>query len=99
MGPNGTTPAVPAGPSSASPAMLHGMADVRITVRPNGPYLVKGPIELVDGDDNAFLVENETIALCRCGHSTNKPFCDGTHKTVGFDAATTAVSPPNSDTQ
>jgi CDGSH-type Zn-finger protein len=65
---------------------------VTITVRPNGPYLVKGPIELVDGDGHPFEVAaGKTIALCRCGGSTTKPFCDGTHSKAGFDAATSAV--------
>ncbi len=67
------------------------MADVNITVRTNGPYLVKGPIDLTDADGNSFRVDRETIALCRCGGSTSKPFCDGTHSKIGFDAATKAV--------
>ena len=67
------------------------MADVTITVRENGPYLVKGPIQILDVEGNAFQVERETVALCRCGGSTTKPFCDGTHSRVGFDAATRAV--------
>jgi CDGSH-type Zn-finger protein len=67
------------------------MADVQITVRENGPYLVKGPIELMDVDGNAYTVEREMIALCRCGGSTNKPFCDGTHSRLGFQAAERAV--------
>ena len=67
------------------------MADVNITVRENGPYLVKGPITLMDVEGNEFRVERETIALCRCGGSTNKPFCDGTHSRIGFEAATRAV--------
>ncbi len=69
------------------------MSEVQITVRPNGPYLVKGPITLVDGDGNEFPVQpGKTVALCRCGGSTTKPFCDGTHGKVGFEAATRAVS-------
>ena len=67
------------------------MADVNITVRDNGPYLVRGPIELQDVDGNSFRVEREIIALCRCGGSTNKPFCDGTHSRIGFEATTRAV--------
>ena len=67
------------------------MADVTITVRENGPYLVKGPIQILDAAGNAFQVERETVALCRCGGSTTKPFCDGTHSRIGFDAATRAV--------
>jgi 3-phenylpropionate/trans-cinnamate dioxygenase ferredoxin subunit len=67
------------------------MADVQITVRDNGPYLVKGPIELTDVAGNSVRIERETIALCRCGGSANKPFCDGTHSRIGFAAATRAV--------
>jgi CDGSH iron-sulfur domain-containing protein 3 len=67
------------------------MANVQITVRDNGPYLVRGPIELTDVEGNSFRIERETIALCRCGGSANKPFCDGTHARTGFAAATRAV--------
>jgi CDGSH-type Zn-finger protein len=67
------------------------MADVQITVRENGPYLVKGPITLMDVDGNEYTIERETIALCRCGGSTNKPFCDATHSRIGFQAAERAV--------
>ena len=58
-----------------------------ITTRPNGPYLVKGAIHLVDGDGTNFTLSGDTIALCRCGHSANKPFCDGTHNKQGFQAS------------
>jgi CDGSH-type Zn-finger protein len=57
-----------------------------ITPRPNGPYLVKGPITLMDADGKAFTLTSDTIALCRCGQSSNKPFCDGTHGRVGFQS-------------
>jgi len=67
------------------------VADVSITVRENGPYLVKGPLSLVDAAGDEFRVEREVIALCRCGGSANKPFCDGTHARIGFEAATRAV--------
>jgi CDGSH-type Zn-finger protein len=67
------------------------MADVTITARDNGPYLIKGPIQIIDADGNEFKVERETVALCRCGGSTNKPFCDGTHSKIGFAAANRAV--------
>ena len=67
------------------------MADVTITARDNGPYLVKGPVQIIDVDGNEFKVERETVALCRCGGSTNKPFCDGTHSKIGFAAAEKAV--------
>ncbi len=59
------------------------MADVVITVLDNGPLLVKGPVEVMDAVGNRFDTQAQT-ALCRCGQSRKKPFCDGTHKTVGF---------------
>jgi CDGSH-type Zn-finger protein len=66
---------------------------VEIKVRPDGPYLVKGPIRLIDNNGNEFDVEDgKTIALCRCGGSNNKPFCDSTHGKIGFAAATHAVA-------
>lgn len=69
------------------------MADVTIKIRPNGPYLVSGPIALVDADGAPFDTSGrDTVALCRCGGSVNKPFCDGTHSKLGFDAATKAVA-------
>jgi CDGSH-type Zn-finger protein len=70
------------------------MPDVEIKVRANGPYKVTGPIRLIDADGNEFDVgeAGEVIALCRCGGSTTKPFCDGTHSKVGFQAAERAVA-------
>jgi CDGSH-type Zn-finger protein len=66
------------------------MAGVTITVRKNGPYIVSGAVEVRDADENVY-PDKETVALCRCGASTNKPFCDGTHSKVGFQAAERAV--------
>ena len=66
------------------------MADVTIEVIKNGPYIVKGEVELKDTDGNNFPVEKR-MALCRCGASTEKPFCDGTHSKIGFKAAEKAV--------
>jgi 3-phenylpropionate/trans-cinnamate dioxygenase ferredoxin subunit len=69
------------------------MADVTITIRPAGPYLVRGPITLSDAGGNVIdLAGKEVVALCRCGGSTTKPFCDGTHSKIGFQAANQAVS-------
>jgi CDGSH-type Zn-finger protein len=69
------------------------MPDVTITPRENGPYLVQGPVKVVDVDGTEYnLGGRETIALCRCGGSTTKPFCDGTHSKVGFEAAERAVA-------
>ncbi len=56
-----------------------------IRLEPNGPYVVTGPLTLIDADGNAQVVpEGKTVKLCRCGHSSKKPFCDSTHKTVDF---------------
>lgn len=66
------------------------MAEVTITPNDNGPLLVKGPVRLVDVEGNEFETKQETIALCRCGQSGNKPFCDGTHRKVNFQAVTRA---------
>jgi CDGSH-type Zn-finger protein len=65
---------------------------VTITVRNNGPYRVEGPVRLVDADGNEYtLTPGKAFSLCRCGASTNKPFCDGTHSKLGFQAAERAV--------
>ncbi len=63
----------------------------KITALDNGPYLVKGPVLLVDAEGNEFRTERATVALCRCGGSAMKPFCDGTHAKVGFRAVERAV--------
>jgi CDGSH-type Zn-finger protein len=60
------------------------MAETTITPLDDGPYLVKGPAKIVDAAGSEFRVEGKTIALCRCGNSNTKPFCDGTHVNVGF---------------
>jgi CDGSH-type Zn-finger protein len=71
------------------------MAQVRITVRRNGSYRVEaaeGAVELVDADGNPYdLTGKVAFSLCRCGGSTTKPFCDGTHSKIGFQAAEAAV--------
>lgn len=63
----------------------------KITALDNGPYLVKGPVLLLDAEGNELRAERATVALCRCGESTTKPFCDGTHSRIGFRAAQRAV--------
>jgi CDGSH-type Zn-finger protein len=70
------------------------MAEVNVMIRPNGPYLVTGPISLVDADGKPVSMEGrgDRIALCRCGGSTTKPFCDGTHSKIGFQGAIAAVA-------
>ena len=64
---------------------------VTITTPENSPYLVRGSILLRDADGNEYRLEGDRAALCRCGGSTTKPFCDGTHSTIGFEAAERAV--------
>jgi CDGSH-type Zn-finger protein len=62
--------------------------DVTISVRPNGPLLVSGPVTLIDPTGQPVPVAGDRpIALCRCGQSTMKPFCDGSHSRTGFRAA------------
>ena len=66
------------------------MPEVKITASKNGPYLVSGAVELTDADGNTYPAKAK-MALCRCGASTTKPFCDGTHSKIGFQAAEQAV--------
>jgi CDGSH-type Zn-finger protein len=75
------------------------MTDVAVTITPleNGPYLVKGPVTVLDADGSEYQIDRATIALCRCGGSTSKPFCDGTHSKIGFAAAERAVQASGSD--
>ena len=63
----------------------------KITALDNGPYLVKGPVLLLDAEGNEYRAERSTVALCRCGGSAKKPFCDGTHAKAGFRATERAV--------
>ena len=63
-----------------------------IKLRLNGPYLIEGDdVKVVDWNGAEYHVDRRPIALCRCGGSTKKPFCDGTHSKVGFQAAEAAV--------
>jgi CDGSH-type Zn-finger protein len=68
---------------------------ITIKTRLNGPYLVSGDLSeltLIDADGNPYdLTGKPNIALCRCGGSMTKPFCDATHSTIGFQAAESAV--------
>ncbi|HEX5813877.1 MAG TPA: CDGSH iron-sulfur domain-containing protein [Methylomirabilota bacterium] len=67
---------------------------VKITIRPNGPYLVEGECELIDVNGSKVDTSSRgpRFALCRCGASVAKPFCDGTHSKMGFQAAEAAVA-------
>ncbi|MCL2025122.1 MAG: CDGSH iron-sulfur domain-containing protein [Coriobacteriia bacterium] len=83
---------------------------MRITIQKEGPYLVSGGVPLLlgeivtneDGDSVSFrtirtIETPETYVLCRCGHSENKPFCDGAHMKHGFSGATTASHAPHAE--
>jgi CDGSH-type Zn-finger protein len=71
------------------------MVQVTIKARANGPYRVEGPVRLIDAEGNAFEVPpGDTVALCRCGHSQSKPFCDKSHRRVGFVADDSAPRVP-----
>ena len=72
------------------------MADVTIRPMPNGPYIVEGEVDLFDTEGNKITSNKPRLALCRCGASSNKPFCDGTHSVIGFQAAE-AVNPASAE--
>jgi CDGSH-type Zn-finger protein len=65
------------------------MADEEVVITPyrDGPLLVRGPVRLRDQDGGEIVVERATVALCRCGKSRMRPLCDGTHRLIGFRAA------------
>jgi CDGSH iron-sulfur domain-containing protein 3 len=66
---------------------------VEIKVRDDGPYKVTGPVRLIDAEGNEFVVpEGRAIALCRCGSSETKPFCDKSHKSTGFESCPRAAA-------
>jgi len=69
------------------------MSDVRIRIRDNGPLVVEGPITVVDAEGKPLTVPSEkpAVALCRCGNSANKPFCDGSHKAANFESVIRAA--------
>lgn len=62
------------------------MARTKIEILKNGPLIVTGELEITDAEGRPVPVEKETVALCRCGQSGNKPFCDGSHRAAGFEA-------------
>ena len=68
------------------------MDEARITPYRDGPLIVRGPFVLEDQNGEPIDTDRETIALCRCGKSRMRPFCDGTHKIVRFRAPSGAES-------
>jgi hypothetical protein len=81
VNPEEPTPAE-AGP--ARPLNSGAAAPVSIIACPNGPLLVRGDFELVGADGEELPRTRRTVALCRCGASALKPYCDGTHKLTNF---------------
>lgn len=67
-----------------------------IRCRENGPLVIQGPFRLVDhlGNEYPLPTDKPAVALCRCGQSANKPFCDGSHKSCGFDGGPPAPLTP-----
>lgn len=63
----------------------------KIQLRKNGPLMVSGDITLLDENGETITIDKQPVFLCRCGGSTNKPFCDGTHSKIGFEGARKAV--------
>jgi len=63
----------------------------RVTIKPDGPILMSGPLELVDPAGHTHMIPaGRVVALCRCGQSNTKPYCDATHKTCGFKSSAPA---------
>jgi CDGSH-type Zn-finger protein len=69
-----------------------------IRLRRNGPYVIDSEdVRVIDWNGVEYPIDRHPVALCRCGASTTKPFCDGTHSRIGFQAAETAVGPDAAD--
>jgi CDGSH-type Zn-finger protein len=64
-----------------------------IRCRENGPLVIQSPVKVLDHQGNEFAIPvgKDSIALCRCGQSKNKPFCDGSHRSCGFQGADLAA--------
>ena len=70
-----------------------------IRLRKNGPYVIESEgVRVIDWNGAEYAIERRPIALCRCGASTRKPFCDGTHSKIGFAAGEAAAGPAAADT-
>ena len=71
------------------------MSPITITVKKNGPYRIEGDdvanVTIVDHEGKQIVPTGKNIALCRCGGSSTKPFCDGTHSRIGFKGAEEAA--------
>ena len=74
------------GPSMEQLIQERHMADVSVKINDNGPYVISGDVTIVDVEGKKLSWTGSAVALCRCGESTNKPFCDGTHNKAGFSS-------------
>ena len=77
-----STDGADAGPRPGGSPRPSRRAEVR--AYPDGPFLVRGPVTIVDGDGREIRVRRRVVALCRCGRSRRQPLCDGTHTAAGF---------------
>lgn len=68
------------------------MSESTVRLRDHGPLVIEGPVKIYDAEGNELTQAQgkPAVALCRCGHSQNKPFCDGAHKAAGFQSAVRA---------
>jgi CDGSH-type Zn-finger protein len=74
-----------------------GVGEPEIVACPDGPLLLRGAFRLTDGDGRAIDTHRRTVALCRCGASDLKPFCDGSHKLTRFRTGPEPDQPEVSD--
>jgi CDGSH-type Zn-finger protein len=65
----------------------------QVTPYTDGPYLLRGTFRITDEKGNEIAFRRKTVALCRCGRSQIKPWCDGTHKLIRFQAASAPRDP------
>ncbi len=71
-----------------------------IRLRKNGPYVIDADeVTVVDWNGHEYPIARRPVALCRCGASSSKPFCDGTHAKVGFRGEETAAGAPETPTE
>ena len=74
------------------------MSDVTIRCRKDGPLIVTGDVTLTDHEGNVYDTPGrENIALCRCGETKKRPFCDGTHRQTGWEASETTSQGSSDD--
>jgi CDGSH-type Zn-finger protein len=74
---------------------MNPMSKTKLTINNNGSVKVDGDFEIVDANGNVYGLQGRTIiSLCRCGHSANKPFCDGSHKEKFMHEAQAFELPP-----